>query len=113
MAAARLLTKTQRLALRPDASLRLAVVADTHSHPHARASEHLKARAPDAILHLGDIGDLGVLEELARVAPVHAVRGNIDVHAPSLPDVLTLDLVRSAEDAEPVVRMLLIHIAVY
>jgi len=93
--------------------LRLAVVADTHSQPHPRAGEHLAARAPDAILHAGDIGDLGVLAELARVAPVHAIRGNIDIHAPQLPDVLTLDLVRTADDPVPLLRIVLVHIGVH
>src|SRR3954470_21752757 len=113
MAAPRLATKAQRLALRPDGSLRLAVVADTHSQPHPRAAEHLTARAPDAILHAGDIGDLAVLDQLSRIAPVHAIRGNIDIHAPELPDVLTLDLVRSAEDPQRLLRILLVHIGVY
>ncbi len=89
------------------------VVADTHSQPHPQAAEHLAARAPDAILHAGDIGDLAVLDQLARIAPVHAIRGNIDVHAPDLPDVLTLDLVRGTEDAQPLLRMLLVHIGVH
>jgi putative phosphoesterase len=113
MGTPRLATKTQRLTLRPDGSLRLVVVADTHSQPHPKAAEYLAARAPDAILHAGDIGDLGVLEQLARIAPVHAIRGNIDVHAPELPDVLTIDLVRTAEDAQPLLRVLLVHIGVY
>jgi putative phosphoesterase len=113
MGTPRLATKTQRLTLRPDGSLRLVVVADTHSQPHPKAAEYLAARAPDAILHAGDIGDLGVLEQLARIAPVHAIRGNIDVHAPELPDVLTIDLVRTAEDAQPLLRLLLVHIGVY
>jgi len=113
MAAPRLAMKAQRLALRPDGSLRLAVVADTHSQPHPRAAEHLAARAPDAILHAGDVGDLEVLEQLSRIAPVHAVRGNIDVHAPDLPDVITLDLVGTDADAQPLLRVLLVHIGVY
>ena len=113
MAAPRLVTKARQLTLKPDGSLRLVVVADTHSHPHPRAAEHLASRAPDAILHAGDVGDLGVLAELARIAPVYAIRGNIDVHAPDLPDVLTLDLVRTAEDPQPLLRVLLVHIGVY
>jgi putative phosphoesterase len=113
VAAPRLATKAQRLTLRPDGSFRLAVVADTHSQPHPRAAEHLAARAPDAILHAGDIGDLEVLDQLSRIAPVHAIRGNIDVHAPALPDVLTLDLVRTADAPEPLLRLLLVHIGVY
>ena len=38
-----------------------------------------------------------------------AVRGNIDAHAPSLPDVLTLDVVGGAQG----LRILVTHIAVY
>src|SRR5262249_45733808 len=75
-----------------DGSVRLAVVADTHSHPHAKTAERLAELAPAAILHGGDIGDLEVLDQLAEVAPVYAVRGNIDVRARDLPDVLTLDV---------------------
>jgi hypothetical protein len=103
----------RRLTLRPDGTLRLVVVADTHSQPHPRAAEHLAARAPDAILHAGDIGDLGVLDQLSGIAPVLAIRGNIDVHAPDLPDALTLDLVPSAEDPQSLLRILLVHIGVH
>jgi putative phosphoesterase len=113
MVARRLARRAQRLTLRPDGTLRLAVVADTHSQPHPRAAEHLAAGAPDAILHAGDIGDLEVLDQLSAIAPVLAIRGNIDVHAPNLPDVLTLDLVRSAEDPQPLLRILLVHIGVH
>ena len=83
---------------------RLAVVADTHSQPHPRAAELLRAYAPDAIVHAGDIGELGVLDELAQIAPVHAVRGNIDTRAAALPDVLVLDV--------GALRILVIHIGV-
>ena len=86
-------------------ALRLAVVADTHSQPHEAAAAHLLAFAPDAIIHAGDIGELTVLEDLAAIAPVHAVRGNIDVRAVTLPDLLTIDV----GDA---FRILLVHIGV-
>jgi uncharacterized protein len=85
-------------------SVTLAAVADTHSHPHADTARRLAELAPTAILHGGDIGDLAVLDELATIAPVHAVRGNIDNRA-QLPDVLTID-------AGPL-RILMTHIAVY
>ena len=45
-----------------DRALRLVVVADTHSRPHASAAELIGALAPDAILHAGDIGSLDVLD---------------------------------------------------
>jgi putative phosphoesterase len=88
---------------------RIAVVADTHSRPHPEAAAHLAALEPDAILHAGDIGDLSVLDDLRHIAPVFAVRGNIDTRAPDLPDVLHIDLERGGK----ALRILLIHIAVY
>ncbi len=64
--------------------MRIGVVADTH------VGEHL-ARLPaevgealagvDLILHAGDLTDPVVLDELGRVAPVVAVRGNHDEQA--------------------------------
>jgi putative phosphoesterase len=110
MANHRLVEKTARVPAHRDGSLRLAVVADTHSAPHPATSKHLRLLAPDAILHAGDIGDLGVLDELATIAPVFAVRGNIDVRAPSVPDVLTIDVVDNDDGAR--LRILLTHIAV-
>ncbi|HEY5920351.1 MAG TPA: metallophosphoesterase family protein [Kofleriaceae bacterium] len=86
-------------------SVRLAVVSDTHSAPHPKTAERLAELEPDAILHGGDIGDLAVLDMLGEVAPVYAVRGNIDMNAKHLPDVLTIDVAG--------VRILLTHIAVY
>jgi putative phosphoesterase len=100
--------KSASLAMRSGV-LNLAVVADTHSHPHAAIHEHLSAIAPDAILHAGDIGDLAVIDRLAETAPVFAVRGNIDARTThGLPDILTLDLTGD----EQALRVLLIHIAV-
>ena len=101
--------KTVTLPLRDDGSLRLAIVADSHSAPHRATVTLLAARRPDVILHAGDIGDLAVLDGLATVAPVLAVRGNIDVRAPDLPYVLTLNIV---SHADCVLRILLVHIAV-
>ena len=101
----RLVEKVQRLALREDGTLRLAAVADTHSQPHEAIDARLAALAPDAILHAGDIGDLAVLDRLAAIAPVYAVRGNIDTRAPGVPDVLVLEL-------DGALRILVTHIAV-
>jgi uncharacterized protein len=89
-------------------SVRLAAVSDTHSKPHPATVTRLTEIAPDAILHGGDIGDLAVLDELARIAPVYAVRGNIDTHARDVPDALVLDI-----DTAAPVRILMTHIAVY
>ncbi len=93
-----------------DGAVRLALVADTHSAPHPRTLELLRELAPDAILHAGDIGDLTVLDELAKIARVIAVRGNIDGHDNTLPDEITIDLLK---DEQRALRILLLHIAVY
>jgi putative phosphoesterase len=90
--------------------LRLAIVADTHSLPHPAAAERIAALCPDAILHAGDIGDLEVIADLGKLAPVIAVRGNIDERAPHLPDAITID-VRAGEQSA--LKILLMHIAVY
>jgi len=103
----RLVRKSATLAIRDDGTLTIAVVADTHSRPHAAIRERLAALAPDAILHAGDIGDPAVIDQLAETAPVFVVRGNIDTRA-AFPDVLTLDLI----GADRRLRIFLTHIAV-
>ena len=35
-------------------------------------------RGSDHIIHAGDIGDPGILTKLAEIAPVTAIRGNVD-----------------------------------
>jgi putative phosphoesterase len=105
--AIRLVRKSATLAMRDDGTLTIAVVADTHSQPHAAIRDHLAAIAPDAILHAGDIGDAAVIDRLAETAPVFVVRGNIDSRT-TFPDILTLDLV----GADQRLRIFLIHIAV-
>jgi putative phosphoesterase len=52
------------------------IISDTHGWLHPEACTELKGC--DVILHAGDVGDPEVLEELATVAPVRAVIGNID-----------------------------------
>jgi putative phosphoesterase len=97
------------LRLRADGSLRVVVVADTHSAPHPRSAELIRELAPDAILHAGDIGDLSVLEGLAAIAPLITVRGNIDERAVELPDSIAIDVL---DGERSVLQILLTHIAV-
>jgi putative phosphoesterase len=54
----------------------IGLISDTHGLLRPDAIEAL--RGSDAILHAGDIGDPGILAALARLAPVTAVRGNVD-----------------------------------
>jgi putative phosphoesterase len=54
----------------------LGIISDTHGLLRPAAVEAL--RVSDRILHSGDIGTPEVLKALAKIAPVTAVRGNVD-----------------------------------
>src|ERR1700681_2506955 len=54
----------------------LGVISDTHGLLRPEAVKAL--RGSDRILHAGDIGATEILEALARIAPITAVRGNVD-----------------------------------
>ena len=56
--------------------IRLGIISDTHGlvRPEALAA----LRGCDLIVHAGDVGRPEVLDELAALSPVRAVRGNVD-----------------------------------
>ena len=59
----------------------IGVLSDTHG---LLRPELLPALAGvDHILHAGDVGDPAILTALSRIAPVTAIRGNIDTHGPN------------------------------
>ena len=78
--------------------MRIAVLADTHSPRHWKRCPDAVAAAlegVDLILHAGDVCLRETLEELARFAPVRAVRGNNDgqdIADWGAPETLELDL---------------------
>ena len=59
---------------------RIAALSDTHGllRPEVVAA----CAGVDHILHAGDVGDPDILNRLAEIAPVTAIRGNIDTHGP-------------------------------
>lgn len=57
-------------------TLRIGVISDTHGLLRPEAVRAL--RGCERIVHAGDVGDPAILEELRRIAPVAAVRGNVD-----------------------------------
>ncbi len=72
--------------------LRIGLISDTHGLVRPEALEALAG--VDRVLHAGDVGRREVLDALGRIAPVVAVRGNVD-HGPwaaGLPPSVTLDL---------------------
>lgn len=60
---------------------RIGLISDTHGL--VRPEVHEKLAGVDLLLHAGDVGDDGILDELSLIAPVHAVYGNTD--APGRP----------------------------
>ena len=76
--------------------LNVGLISDTHKLLRREAVEFL--RGCDFIVHAGDIGNPDILAELARLAPVTAVRGNIDreVWTQSIPETAVLEVSASA-----------------
>ena len=60
------------------------VISDTHGLLRPEAKSALAGC--DLIVHAGDIGEARVLEELAEIAPVTAIRGNVDTWTRDLPE---------------------------
>lgn len=60
--------------------MKIGVVSDTHGLLRPEVLPAL--RGVDHILHLGDVGSKAILESLAEIAPVNAIRGNIDRSGP-------------------------------
>ncbi len=56
--------------------MRLGLIADTHGLVRPQALAALEGSR--LIIHAGDIGGPGVLDQLGAIAPVYAVRGNVD-----------------------------------
>jgi putative phosphoesterase len=54
----------------------IGVISDTHGLLRLEALAAL--RGSDYIIHAGDIGDPAILKTLAEIAPVTAIRGNVD-----------------------------------
>src|ERR1700744_3581787 len=61
-------------------SARIGIISDTHGLLRPEAVEAL--RGVHHILHAGDVGDPSILDALRLLAPVTAIRGNIDEQGP-------------------------------
>jgi|SRR5947209_15981481 len=60
--------------------MKIGVVSDTHGLLRPEVLPLLAG--VESILHLGDVGDAKILKTLRGIAPVTAVRGNIDQEGP-------------------------------
>jgi putative phosphoesterase len=54
----------------------IGVISDTHGLMRPEALTAL--RGVEHILHAGDVGDVAILDALREIAPVTAIRGNVD-----------------------------------
>jgi len=57
----------------------IGVISDTHGLLRAEALRALQGS--QHIIHAGDVGDPEILDKLAAIAPVTAIRGNVDKDA--------------------------------
>ena len=62
----------------------IGVISDTHGLMRPEATEALTGS--DMIVHAGDIGRPEILEVLERIAPLKAIRGNVDKWAEHMRD---------------------------
>jgi putative phosphoesterase len=63
----------------PNKAKIIGLISDTHGLLRKEAVAAL--RGSELIVHAGDVGKQEILEELERIAPVVAVRGNVDTAA--------------------------------
>jgi putative phosphoesterase len=70
----------------------LGVISDTHGVLPEEAVKALKGS--NLILHAGDVGNQGILDQLEQVAPVIAIRGNMDhgIWSQALPQSKVLEV---------------------
>jgi uncharacterized protein len=61
--------------------MKVGVVSDTHGLLRPEVLPALEG--VEAIFHAGDVGDATILDSLRAVAPVHAIRGNVDTIGPT------------------------------
>jgi putative phosphoesterase len=60
--------------------MKIGVVSDTHGLMRPEVAVALDG--VERILHLGDVGKISILHELEKLAPVTAIRGNVDREGP-------------------------------
>ena len=66
--------------------MRIGIISDTHGYLDPALP--LLLIEVDEILHAGDVGSRNVLDQLRMIAPIRAVRGNVDAASLQLPPIL-------------------------
>ena len=72
------------------------IISDTHGLLRPEALSALQG--VELIIHAGDVGGPEVLRRLKEIAPVFAVRGNVDTQpwAKELPETTTIEAARTS-----------------
>ena len=60
--------------------MKLGIVSDTHGLLRPEVAPALNG--VEMILHIGDVGKISILKDLEKIAPVTAIRGNVDTEGP-------------------------------
>ena len=60
--------------------MKIGILSDTHGLLRPEVAPALAG--VDRILHLGDVGKPSILKDLAKIAPLTAIRGNVDREGP-------------------------------
>jgi uncharacterized protein len=60
--------------------MRIGIISDTHGLLRPEVAPALAGVSH--ILHLGDVGKISILRDLKKIAPVTAIRGNVDRDGP-------------------------------
>lgn len=70
----------------------IGVISDTHGLLRPEAVEALQGS--ELIIHAGDVGKPAILDELRKIAPVLAIRGNVDhgIWTQGLPQTRTVEI---------------------
>jgi hypothetical protein len=73
-------------------NMRVGVISDTHGLLRPEAVQALQG--VDLIVHAGDVGEAEILTSLKEIAPVFAVRGNVDTEswAQELPETAVVEV---------------------
>lgn len=71
--------------------MRIGIISDTHGLLRSEAEQAL--RGVELIVHAGDVGSPDILTKLRAIAPVFAVRGNVDTEgwARELPETTVVE----------------------
>ncbi|MFZ0456736.1 MAG: metallophosphoesterase family protein [Ignavibacteriaceae bacterium] len=72
--------------------IKIGVISDTHGLLRPETEKYLGGS--DIIIHAGDIGNFEIVSSLRRIAPVYAIRGNVDKEnwADEFPETLELEI---------------------